>query len=63
MQCPVRYLSQKGGSRVCEYMYMHARAIYNVLTQGRTMQKGGSNPQPPGKSHPGNAMMSQISQI
>jgi len=29
---------------------MHARAIYNVLTQGRTVQKGGSNT--PGKSHP-----------
>ena len=32
----------RGG--VCEYM--HARAIYNVLAQGRTVQKGGSNPQP-----------------
>jgi len=29
---------------------MHARAI--VLTQSRTVQKGGSNPQTPGKSHP-----------
>jgi len=25
---------------------MHAKAIYNALTQGRTVQKGGSNPQP-----------------
>jgi len=41
---------KKGGGRVCEYM--HARAIYNVLTQGRTVQKGGSNPQSPGKLHP-----------
>jgi len=31
---------------------MHARDIYNVLIQGRTVQKGGSNPQTPGKSHP-----------
>jgi len=31
---------------------MHARAIYNVLTQGRAIQKSGSNPQPPEKSHP-----------
>jgi len=23
---------------------MHARAIHNVLTQGRTVQTGGSNP-------------------
>jgi len=34
---------KKGGGRVCEYI--HARAIYNVLTQGRTVQKGGSKPQ------------------
>ena len=34
-------LSQKGGGRVCEFM--HAMAMYNVLTQGRTVQKGGSN--------------------
>src|SRR6218665_396646 len=27
------------------YKYMHARAI--VLTQSRTVQKGGSNPKPP----------------
>jgi len=39
----VCYLSQKGGL-VCEYM--HARAIYNVLAQGPTVQKGGSNPNP-----------------
>jgi len=26
---------------------MHARAIYNVLTQGRTVQNGGSNPPTP----------------
>ena len=31
---------------------MHARAIYNVLTQGRTVQKSGSNPATPGKLHP-----------
>jgi len=37
--------SQKGGGRVCEYM--HARVIYNVLTQGRTVQKGVSNSQTP----------------
>jgi len=37
-------LSKKGGGRVCEYM--HARAIYNVLTQSQTVQKGGSKPQP-----------------
>jgi len=30
------------GGRVCEYV--HAKAIYNVLTQIRTVQKGGSNP-------------------
>jgi len=33
---------KKVGGRVCEYM--HARAIYNVLTQGRTVQKGGLKP-------------------
>jgi len=49
----VCYLSQNGGTRVCEYM--HAGAIYNdiVLTQGRTEQKGGTKTQPPGKSHAG----------
>jgi len=40
----VCYLSQERWGRVCEYM--HARAIYNVLTQGKTVQKGGSNPNP-----------------
>ena len=40
----VCYLSQKRWGRV--YEYMHERAIYNVLTQGRTVQKGGSNPNP-----------------
>jgi len=35
--CPKRV-----GDRVCEYM--HARAIPNVLAQGRTLQKDGSNP-------------------
>ena len=30
------------GGRV--YKYLHERAIYNVLTLGRTVQKGGSNP-------------------
>src|SRR6218665_1348932 len=33
---------KKGGGRVCKYM--HARAIRNALTQGRTVQKCGSNP-------------------
>ena len=42
-------LSQKGGGRVCEYM--HARAIHNVLTQVRTVQKGGSNPPKPPENH------------
>jgi len=41
---------QNGGCRVCEYM--HARSIYKKLTQGRTVQRGWSNPQPLGKSHP-----------
>jgi len=41
---------KKVGGRVCEYM--DARTIYNVLTQGRTVQKGGLNPNPLGKSHP-----------
>ena len=36
MICP-----KKVGGRVCEYM--HAGAIYDALTQGRTVQKGGSN--------------------
>jgi len=32
---------------------MQERAIHNVLTQGRTVQKGGSNPpNSPGKLHP-----------
>jgi len=31
---------------------MHARAIYNALTQGRTVQRVGRTPTP-GKSHPG----------
>src|SRR6218665_1108570 len=38
---------KKVGGRVCDYK--HAKDIYNVLTQGRTVQKGGSNranPQP-----------------
>ena len=46
---PVCDLFQKGwGSRVCKYM--HAIAIHNAVTHGRTVQKGWSNP--PGKSHP-----------
>src|SRR6218665_3003341 len=46
---PVCYLFRKKvEGRVCEYM--HAKAIYNVLPQDRTVQKGGSNPQAPGKS-------------
>src|SRR6218665_3359772 len=36
--------SKKDGGRVCKYM--HARAIYNVLTQGRTVENGESNPNP-----------------
>src|SRR6218665_1983099 len=52
MHHPVGYLSQlRWEDRVCEYM--HARAIYNVLTHGQTVQKGGLNPQTPGKSHSG----------
>jgi len=48
---------KKGGRRVCKYMHaIDARAIYNVLTQSRTVQKGGSNPSTPGKSNPGGAM-------
>ena len=56
---PVCALSQKDGGRVCYVMlcyniimvickceYMHARAIYNVLTQGRTVQNGGWIPKP-----------------
>jgi len=43
MQCVIS--PKKGGGRVCEYM--HVRATHNVLTQGQTVQKGGSNPQPP----------------
>jgi len=38
--------------RACKYM--HERTIHNVLPQGRTLQKGGSNPTNPlCKSHPG----------
>ena len=36
------------------------RDIYNTLTQGRTVQKGGFNPQPPGKSHPVHTHRSQM---
>jgi len=36
---------KKGGGRVCEYM--HERTILNVLSQSRTVQKGGSNTQSP----------------
>ena len=37
---------KKGEGRVCEDM--HARAIHNVLTQGWTVKKSGSNyPNPP----------------
>src|SRR6218665_512614 len=43
MQCVI--CPKKGGGRVCEYM--HARAIFNVLTQGQTVQKDGSNPPNP----------------
>jgi len=46
------FVPKKVGGRVCKYMH-DARAIYNVLTRGRAVQKGGSNlPQSPGKSHP-----------
>src|SRR6218665_1613282 len=47
----------KGGQ---VYEYVHARAIYNVLTQGRTVQNGGSNPHTPGKSHPAFATKSLL---
>jgi len=30
---------------------MHARAIHNFLAQGRTVQKGGSNPPNPPANH------------
>ena len=50
LKSSVLFVPKRWGVRVCEYM--HARAIYKVLTQGRTVQKGGSNPQPHGKSHP-----------
>ena len=53
IDCPghsVLFVPKKVGSQVCEYI--HARAIYNVLTQGRTVQKGWSNLPTPGKSHP-----------
>src|SRR6218665_1641430 len=46
----VLFVQKKVGGRVCEHM--HARAINNALSQGRTVQKGGSNPQPPSKSQP-----------
>jgi len=42
---------KRWAGRVCEYM--HARAIHNVLTQGRTVQKGrGVNPGGVGRSRP-----------
>ena len=44
------FVPKKVGGRACEYMY--AKATYNVLSQSRTVQKGGSNPQLPGKAHP-----------
>jgi|SRR6218665_3899062 len=48
---PVCGLFQKGGGRVCKCM--HARAIHKVLTQSRTVQKGGSNHHnPPGQITP-----------
>src|SRR6218665_1125674 len=37
------------GDRVCECM--HARAIHDVLKQGRTVQKGGSKPPNPPANH------------
>ena len=51
----VCYLSQKSWEVDYVNTCMHARAtcIYNLLTHGRTVQKSGSNPQIPGKSHPG----------
>ena len=55
------FVPRKAGCLVCEYM--HARAIYNGLTHGRTVQKGGSNPQSPGKSHPGMGLCSFIACI
>ena len=40
------------GGRVCKYMRANdARAIHNALTQGRTVQKGGSNPPNPTANH------------
>ena len=38
-QCVI--CSKTVGGRVCKYV--HESAIHNVLTQGRTVQKGGSN--------------------
>src|SRR6218665_525195 len=53
----ILFVPKKVGDRVCECM--HARAIYNVLTHGLTVQKGGSNGlKPPNsrKSHPASSV-------
>ena len=42
-------LSQKGGGRL--YEYIHARAINNVLTQSRTVQKGGGRTSNSSENH------------
>ena len=47
----VLFVSKKGGGRVCEFM--HTRAIYKILTQGRIVQKSAMGRTPtPGKSYP-----------
>jgi len=48
---PVCDLSQKSGGRVHVCKYMLARAIPTAVTQGRTVQKGGSNPPNPGQEN------------
>ena len=43
----VWFVPQKVGGRVCGYMYARATLCIHLLTQGRTVQKGRSNPSNP----------------
>jgi len=47
--CDLPPKGDSGEGRVCKYM--HARAIHNAVAQGRTVQKGGSNPHNPPAYH------------
>src|SRR6218665_3644309 len=46
-----------------EGKYMHARTIHNVLTQGKTVQKGGSNPPNPRQITPWMMMMMMMMMV